>query len=53
MTGRAEALRLLGLLEADLAAHQQQEGEPVEMKNASGSWEDVIDRVREIHEVLK
>lgn len=52
MANRAEAIRLLGLLEADLNAHEQQEGEPVEMRNTRGGWEDVIDRVREIKEVL-
>ena len=48
-----EGLRvLLERLEEDLAAHERQEGEPVEMKNTSGSWEDVIDRVREIKAAL-
>lgn len=51
--GRAEALRLIGLLKADLKAHEQYEGQPVEMRNTQGSWEDVVDRVEEIEEVLR
>lgn len=36
----------------DLEAHPQQESGPVEMRNRSGSWEDVADRVDAIRALI-
>lgn len=52
MGAKAEALRLLSELQADLVAHKNWEGETVEFRNRNGSWEDVADRLNAIEEVL-
>jgi hypothetical protein len=48
----AAALLLVNELMEDLEAHAIQEDGPVEMKNRTGSWEDVQDRLQLIKEQL-